>query len=287
MYHDCLEKIYRAIRAGKVKSVKELPALLGEIEREYLKEMPKDAKSREIVEDGLLRIEPLMLAYFTHYVNDFSIPWVTVEGRFTCDLAPKIKITGTMDGGFHNQKGLFCVFESKFRSRIDAENIADVLALDLQLSFYTAAARAYGYKVGPRRFNIVKKPAQRVKKGETKKAFSARVFAEIMENPRDYFFRFDSPISPREQQVSTYRLTGLCSTYLAWWKSLQARPQEPTILDHLANPGQCDGKYGPCEYLSLCAQGDLSLYVKTDPQARKVQSFEDLPKPKPEKAPKR
>jgi hypothetical protein len=278
-YHDCLEKIYRGMRAGKIKTQGDVSKALVQIEDDMAKALPKDAQSREMLEDVLWKLRPVFQGYFAYYKNDFSLPWVTVEGRFLVDLAPGIKITGTMDGGYLGKGGAFSVFENKFRGRIDAENITDVLALDLQLSFYTQAAAAYGYPIGPRMFNIVKKPQQRQKKGEKKSEYSARILGEIMDNPKEYFFREPSPISPQEVAAQKTRLVGLCAAYLAWFDGLKGESQDPTVLDILANPGQCEGKYGVCEYLGLCAQGNCGLYVETDPQARKVQSFEDLPRP--------
>jgi hypothetical protein len=267
------------MRAGKIKTQGDVSKALVQIEGDMVKALPKDAQSREMLEDVLWKLRPVFQGYFAHYKTDFSLPWVTVEGRFLVDLAPGIKITGTMDGGYLGKGGAFSVFENKFRGRIDAENITDVLALDLQLSFYTQAAAAYGYPIGPRVFNIVKKPQQRQKKEEKKSEFSARILGEIMAAPKEYFFREPSPISPQEIAAQKARLIGLCAAYLAWFDGLKGESQNPAVLDALANPGQCEGKYGVCEYLGLCAQGNCGLYVETDPQARKVQSFEDLPRP--------
>jgi hypothetical protein len=183
-----------------------------------------------------------------------------------------------MDGGFMKGKK-FCVFENKFRSRIDADNITDVLALDLQLTFYTVAASLYGYELGKRRYNIVRKPELRQKKDESKMGFRDRILEEMTKNPKDYFFREDSDITVEDIKKAKARLTLLCKEYLAWWDSLHTGSQDPTVLDFLANPGHCEHKYGVCEFLALCANGDTSGHITVDPESRKVQTSEVFPKP--------
>jgi hypothetical protein len=278
MYHDALEKIYRGIRDGKIKDMKGVSTALTGIANDTMKNMPDDASSREVTEDTLTKLRPVMLAYFQHYQDDFNIVWRTIEGRFTVNIAPGVKITGTMDGGFMKKKK-FCVFESKFRSRIDADNITDVLALDLQLTFYTVAASLYGYELGKRRYNIVRKPELRQKQNEGKVEFGDRILEEMTKHPKDYFFREDSDITVDDIKKAKARLTRLCEEYLAWWDSLAKGSQDPTVLDFLANPGHCEHKYGVCEFLPLCANGDTSGHITVDPESRKVQTSEGFPKP--------
>lgn len=278
MYHDALEKIYRGIRDGKVKNLRGVDATITSIIAETSKNLPGDSTSREVTEDTLLKLRPVITAYFSHYEDDFDIEWRTIEGRFTKEIAPGIVITGTMDGGFMRGRK-FCVFESKFRSRIDVENITDVLALDLQLMMYTVAASLYGYELGKRRYNIVRKPELRQKKDESKKEFADRILEEMTRAPKEYFFREDSSITKEDISSAKERLVGLCKEYLKWWDCIKSRSQDPAVLDVLANPGECEGKYGVCEFLSLCANGDTSGYIVADPETKKVQSFEEFPKP--------
>jgi len=276
MYHDALEKIYRGIRDGKIKNEEGIYSTVSKIMMDSLKEDTEHG--RDAKDDTLVKLRPVIMAYFNHYRKDFDIQWRTIEGRFTVDIAPGVKITGTMDGGFMKGKK-FCVFESKFRSRIDVENITDVLALDLQLTFYTVAASLYGYELGKRRYNIVRKPELRQKKDESKAEFGERIYEEMTKSPKDYFFREDSDITKDDIVKARARLTLLCKEYLRWWDSLKEGSQDPTDLDFLANPGQCEHKYGICDFLCLCANGDTSGFVTADPESRKVQSSEVFPKP--------
>ena len=272
--HTALEIVYNAHKISSGISIPIDPSLIegavdtaGEI---WIQDNPgyteSDLKELEFSIATLCGILPV---YFNHWRSDFELKrWICLEEEFSVDFYGSL-LRGKVDGAF-SEKGnsnIF-LFETKGLSRIVESSLLDRLSLDFQTNFYvTAIAKMYESKVGGVTYNIIRNPQNQIKSGENLRRFSERMKSYALADPDYYFFRYEVSLLETEQVRFSESLRRILSEFKAWWMSLsgQTHPDHtPSSLIHFRNTNSCEDRYGTCQFLPICANGDLSKFRVRD-----------------------
>lgn len=261
------EVFYKGLRAGEFEDRVDAAHAIGrkaaQIEKEALK---KSGSNLQNILDALAVAEVLIPQYVNHYwEEDSGKDWNLVEDFFEVPLQTvhgEIVLKGAYDGGFLS-KGKQWLFETKFKARW-ADSFVAALQIDLQITIYMRALEVLGE--GPPAgclYNLVRKPGLRMKKTERKQEFHGRILEDVVARPDHYFERHKIQFTPGERKMHSARLVRLVEEFLSWWTyAVQDRGQSPLEnRDPLWNSQACDGKYGACRHLDICANRNLSGYT--------------------------
>ena len=169
------------------------------------------------------------------------------ERKFELNLKDFL-YTGEIDMLVQDIAGDWWVFETKTASAMAlGADFIDRVKIDWQVTGYLVAAKSI-IGVRPRGvlYNIIKKPGIRLKKGETKQAFTRRVFEEytLHAQEKNYFQRHEFRLAP--EQIDEWK-----KQILQIGKEIADRHQNKDSV-WLQSTNACIGKYGSCVYLSAC-----------------------------------
>jgi hypothetical protein len=137
--------------------------------------------------------------------------------------------------------------------------MCDLLPLDLQIGYYTAALQQRKLTPDYVRYNLIRRPQERRKVDETRKQFIERISDNVRKDPAHYFERYEMHLTMDEIKTNITRAHKLVETFVQWWSTLDI-----TQRDLCYNSGQCEGKYGTCQYLDICSKGDYSRMYQRD-----------------------
>jgi len=128
-----------------------------------------------------------------------------------------------------------------------------VMPFDLQTNLYTfVVGERYGQYAEGMIYNIVRKPGQRLKKGETLKQLTERIAEDVASQPAHYFIRYPQPVLPEEQDAFIEEAKDTLQEMLDWEEDgFRPRPRFGI---------SCLGVYGLCEYAGICLQDNLEWY---------------------------
>lgn len=259
LVHLVLEDIYG--------SLKRLPT-----ESEVLKSIAKATKAYKEEQGGRLSIEEIQFQeinlvllevvlpeYFKFWKSDFSkIKWLELEQKFSVPSpVAGLNLIGRIDGAFWTKTGKeLWSFESKTKGRIEEDEISATLPLDFQNGVYTRALRIK-HKVRPRGTlqNIIRRPGQKLKAGESLPEFRKRVKAEVLGNPRYYFLRMEVAVPQSDADDFEKELKIVCAEFLDWCDNR---------TNHRKNRTACIQRYGPCKFLPICGENQFSLFRRRD-----------------------
>jgi len=257
MAHGVLENIYKE---GRKKAPSEEEVL------EFIKEQVEawetsprgqraGAEDLEQLELNTAFLEAVLPSYFKFWAKeDFGqLQWVGLEKEFDIEFAG-FRLRGKMDGIY--RKGGLWVFETKTKGRIDEQNISELLSFDFQSDFYSLATEKL-YKEPPVgiRYNIIRRPGQKLGKKETVVAFKERVRKEVLADPKHYFIRYRVDKSKEDMEVFKRELTQILKEYKEW--------QQGKIAD-FKNPTSCVDKYGTCRFLRICSSKNYAGFYKRE-----------------------
>ena len=218
------------------------------------------------------KVEGICQAYPKFYDKDFlEYNTMLTELQFRKDKGILLTSTrdydvyyeGDMDGLFQDAAGDWWVMEHKFLApQTVTQALLEKVHIDSQILGYMwlAKERAIGEFPKGVIYNIIKKPAIRLKKGETKAAFATRVREEytIHGETKEYFIRHDPQIM--KDHLDT------------WWKEkshlanrLYTRIEVKSKV-WPKNTNACGNNYGTCVYLNACVTGKYNrlIYRKKD-----------------------
>ena len=270
--HGMLELAYKDVLGGKLKSVPAKAAIVQyskAVEKEWLRENPKvKGETIEQLETSLALLEETLPRYFAFWKKDFKdVKWKGLEKQFDILVdvgGVKIRIRGKKDGRFTLRNELW-VLETKTKSMINEQDLVDALSLDLQVNLYLWADWAE-YKEMPTGvlYNIIRKTAIKPRTNETIPQYARRVGEDMDDRPEFYFVRLEVPILKQDMLAFKAELAGLLGDFKAWCDGK---------APHYKNPHSCVTKYGKCEYLAACAQGDFSNLVKRDRVFKELEDF--------------
>jgi PD-(D/E)XK nuclease superfamily len=264
--HGILERVYKAVRAKKVKNLKHalamIPTAAEEARQSFFKTMPRvGTATKDLVEECLATLLKQLPLYFDKWLaEDLAVEWILVEDKFSVPIQTDhgmVPMIGKFDGVIRKGKQVG-VFETKNKSQWSAE-LLDLLPLDLQLSYYTAAC--HHKKMDPTfvTYNLIRRPGERRKVDEPLKVFAERIESNIKKKPHHYFERYEEQLTAKDVQTYVDRAKALVRAFTEWFynESHQER-------DLLWNSFSCENKYGVCNLLPICSKGDHNGHYVRD-----------------------
>jgi len=268
LIHGINEAVYKKVRKGKTKhppSTKKIKSITNKASKIWIKDNPRASKrAREMLAESVMIANILMPLYFERWEKDDfkEAVWQEVEGKFNLPVKLKdgrrTRFRGMIDGSFLS-KGLnkLWLFETKTGTRINPLNLTDRLAFDLQVGFYLNALYKLKEAI-PEGFlyNNIRRPELRIRKKESLKQFADRMENDIQKRPDWYFVRLPISISKKEFKAIRKQLFVIVREFYDWYEGK---------LGHYRCSGQCEGKYGRCGYLTMCANGGkpTPIYVNS------------------------
>jgi hypothetical protein len=276
LIHAVLERVYTQIQngtLGTIPSQKLVTKICREVEKKWREQNTKaDSETLQMMQMMMLLAEAITPAYFTFWNKDLvRMDWYHLEQfvgssqRLTTFGNHRSFLRGKLDGAFTMNKdksGRLWLFETKTKSQIGEKteaNLVDIMPHETQTNLYLGALQdATGGKTPAGvLLNIVRRPALKLKKGESLKAFAARVTKDIQSRPDWYFLRLRLEIEPKDLLRQRQNSNALMSDFLAWYHG---------EVPHYKNSDQCEAKHGTCEFLKMCSRGDTSGMYQSKPR---------------------
>lgn len=257
--HKVEQVVYSAFASKQIKRLDEEDFIKSVVVTESAKHAKKSStrwtpEDFEEHEDREAQLMALIPAYFKFYSKKDAVREILLEQSF------RLPFAGTHINGYIDyQKRVakkWWLMDTKHLSRVDsdAKAMTDVLCSDFQLNFYTLASRLmHGEFPAGCLYNIVRRPGLRLKKGENKVKFIARVTKDIRDRPTFYFMRHEIPITKDIQRRFEVDLTNLIKEWLEWHKG-------GMVTTVFGMP--CQTKYGLCKYVQLCHNGNTHMYTR-------------------------
>lgn len=199
--------------------------------------------------------------------------------KFRFELEPGIELIGEFDA-IGTYQGKRVILERKSSS----EDISPgspywqkVELSDAQVSLYLLAAERLGLGITEVLYDVLRKPALRLKKGETAEAFEQRCLEAITENPEHYFQR---KLVTRLETERAAHVRDVHGTVRLMQVSAFLGDGTPR------NTGSCWDYGRPCEFFPVCGTGasldDPELYrvreaSRIRAEARAVETLAPLP----------
>ncbi len=265
--HGVIERCYVDTQVGKIKKLddkyKNLAKWMQGSETEWLEEHPKlTTADSDMKEECIAILLEVLPRYFKRWhEEDMAVKWTHVEDKFEVPIVmpdgKTVNLVGRFDGVFMKRKKQW-LLETKNKQRWN-ERMMDYLPLDLQLGVYLTALAATTQE-DPHGvcYNLVRRPAERRGKKESLVQFAKRIAENIVKDPNHYFQRLEIELTRAEKDEARIRTKMLVVSFYNWWKSCKLDQR-----DLMWNSGACDGKYGVCSNLQICAHGDrTSHYVR-------------------------
>jgi hypothetical protein len=272
--HMTIAKCYKAIAEGKITTLSgvdhEVPRWLQEAKVEQVAnrgELMTDEQDTQ--EEAIGMLEALLPLYFAAWwsKDKDECDWESVERRFSVERIAggqplPAPLAGTYDGVFRRRKTKkLWLLETKNKGRWSAR-MADFLPLDLQVNIYAAAMRSEAaLKSNPSadepagvRYNLLRRPQERRKQGESLKDYVDRIRARAIKEPEHFFERLDMAMTRQDVDAACRRTEALIREFMAWFDSAS---RELGDKDLLLNAAACESKYGICQYLGACSGGSL------------------------------
>lgn len=272
--HYALEKVYGLIEKGKLTTVpseKQIKIFLKETEKTWYVENPRPNRyAIENLEISLLIAEQTLPVYFDYWRKEdfttikwraleqqFAIPYSVPDGRTTI-------IRGKKDGVFGNPS--IKLFETKTKSMFNEDDLVDTLWFELQVNLYTWAMKKI-YKQVPKGilYNIIRRAGLRRGATETLKSFAVRVGKDIAKRPEFYFVRMEIRVDANQMIKFEKELEAMVIDFMNWYDEKEKKTYK--------NTHACIDKYGRCQFLGLCSEGNFNLYTKRKTVFNELESF--------------
>ena len=259
MAHQILEDIYGdliAHRRTKIPDAGEIMERVGKLVKAYTRDFGQKAGTEvlERLEYNALLLESLLPVYFKHWgKEDFTkIKWLEVEKEFSFRLpladGTGITIKGKRDAAYAVGSSSY-LFETKTKSQIDESTITELLAFDFQTDLYSLAMHSdYGKYPSGIRYNILRRPGNKVGKAESYPAFRKRITDEINKKPEYYFMRYKIETSKSKIEAFRKELIQIVTEFRDW---------QAGKLPTYKNTYSCISRYGTCQYINICGSNNF------------------------------
>ncbi len=273
--HAVLEAVYNEVQEGKRKSPPTEAEVLKHIQKQadIWESGPRGqragAEQIQQMEQNLVLLEAVLPEYFRYWAKeDFKeITWVGQEVAFDIDFditvngkPETVKLRGRIDALYRDKAKALAEFETKTKGRIE-DNLVDLLAFDFQTDVYGLVCQTlYGEYPKLARYNIIRRPGEKLKKGEKLSAYRARIAAEVKKDPAYYFVRYRITKSKKEFENFKAELANIIEEFLKWNRG---------ELKTFKNYNSCVGKFGACRFLPICAHGNYSGFYKRNREVSK------------------
>lgn len=259
-FHNCLAMVNSFVQKHKAPPSKgEIEAMCND-EWEHFMTTPEAADPETAV--NMQYDAAVILVLLENYVDnyfekDVKKDWINIEGRIDTKYEGN-NLMGYLDGAYLLNEGKEAwVFETKTKSYEDLESLGRILHMEFQTFYYLHLyKRKTGVLPNGICYNIIFKPTIRKGKKETMTEFLQRLDHDIKKNRERYFVRLNVSIDPSEYiKWRETTLKPLLKDYSRW-----ATGAAPTYK----NTAMCNGKYGKCPYLEVCALNSYALVKKQD-----------------------
>jgi hypothetical protein len=273
--HETIKKYRRGLR----KNANKAPVDFGARNLVSWLEYAEEAVKKELVgvstqtQDTIELFSAILLNMLPRYFKkwfdkDSKLEFLKVEERFSVPIQVRgrqldgDKIFVPMVGCYDfvaMEGGKLVLGETKNFSRI-SDYLIDVLPLDLQLGYYLTALNADPeINQEPEKviYDILRRPSEKIKKGESIVDFAKRIAGNIAAKPDHYFIRYNIELDPTDIKFYRQRVRYLIQEYYTWFVNADANKR-----DLMFNSGHCENKYGTCEMLSICTNQDFSRHYK-------------------------
>lgn len=259
-FHNCLAMVNGYINSKKEEpGYKEIEAMCNE-EWEHFLQGP-DAADPEVA-NTMQYDAQVILVLLQNYVNqwfktDVQREWINIEGKIETQYQNNC-LMGFLDGAYQLNDGKETwIFETKTRSYEDLESLGRILHMEFQTFYYMHLyKRKTGVLPNGVCYNIIFKPSIKCGKAEKMQHFLERLNVDIHKNRGRYFQRLEVSVDPKEYvNWRENTLKPLLSDYALWATGKAASYK---------NTAMCNGKYGKCPYLELCALNSTAYVKKQD-----------------------
>lgn len=261
--HNVLDVVYSEVRDGKRKKSPQQEEVVGYIaEQQKLWEksvrgMRAGKEESEQLEVNAALLEAVLPHYFKFWEKeDFGgVKWVALEKEFDLFLYG-VRMRGKIDGLFRDKAGALQLLETKTKGRIEEGNLFDLLAFDFQTNYYDVAAEQV-FKEAPKgaRYNVIRRPGQKLKQGERLGDYVKRVEKEIIDDPKHYFLRFRIDKPKKEMDLFKKELQIKVKDFVDWCDG-----KIPTYRNETA----CMDRFGACRFLKICSSGNYDGFYKRE-----------------------
>jgi hypothetical protein len=270
--HGVNDEIYSAYQNGELDALPSRKRILKEIakmEKRWKQSNPRaDADTLQTLEIQCAMAEAILPVYYQFWHKDLTqTDWHALEHKFKVPIADT-HLIGRMDGNFRPMKGkkVIWLFESKSKSRIGdrgESSLVDILPHERQVNLYLGAIEVLYKEVpGGVILNVIRRPGQRLRKGEGPKAFAARVAADIRKRPSFYFMRIRMTVDKKDLARTKMEHEAMIRDFVQWARGKSY---------HYRNSDACENKYGRCEYLGICSRQDFTGMYQRKPRVRDVE----------------
>jgi len=274
--HATLQTVYGANAVVKrPPNPNRVLAELRTVESLWKEDNPRaDRDALESLEFTMILSEAIMPFYFQYWKDDFAkVKWIAAEKEFKLPIHVQsphregmkdiIPVRGKMDANFERGKDLW-LFETKTKSQIEDDVIADMLPHELQVNLYMWAMRRI-YKRDPKgvRYNLIRRPQLRIRKAETVAEFARRCVADVKARPDFYFIRLDMQVTHQDLVKFELEFQDLLEDFVGWWYG----------GPHYKNSDECRNKYGRCHFLPICGRKDYATFYRRDRVFRELEEM--------------
>lgn len=239
------------------------PEQTGLYHRTWLRDHPTASpKQKETMELAYTYMEALWPYYTTMWPDDQMWKWVLVEDPFKVKIPEADTIVrGIFDGVCSKDTGTW-VFETKGMSRIDEGDIEATLPFNLQNMLYVVAYwRATGNLPSGILYNVIRRPGQELKKGESFGDFRERIQEDIEKRPGWYFMRWEIEITQKQvERWFHHVLVPMLKDVKQW--------AEGGL--HYMNPDAITTKYGRCDLFDVLVN-DNYAFVERKPVSSRLE----------------
>ncbi len=215
--------------------------------------------------------EALLIGYGKHWRrDDTALTCVAmeypVESTFRVETylgrEVNVPIIGYIDGLFKKKSGAHIMRETKTKGRWSEEELLDQLDFDFQIQMYCYFLFKQ-YKIKPKtvEYDVIRRPQLRlnISKGETPEELAERVAEDISARPDFYYARYDVPVDRDWLDSFEHDFKQFITDYASW------RLGE---IATFKNRMRCFGRYGPCDFIPICARGDTLKFRKRNKKER-------------------
>lgn len=208
--------------------------------RSILQESLKLISSKDLVVDiELTKLDAYLSGYFKRYPADIKRQWT--ESEMKLEHNGEIGFIDTV----YEQDGLLWIVDDKTSAMKPHADLGQALQMDEQLLSYICMLQDIGYtRIGGCIYRVMVKNKSKPKKKEKDDEFYERMQLEYATGERyhEFVIPFDA------QRTDNYR-----REKAALNKSLHSFLRGGILLDNVPrNSAECLGKYGSCDYLTLC-----------------------------------
>lgn len=283
--HDVLKSAHIGVATGKITKLpgpKRVAKWVAHAETEWRKQNPHaSVKALEKLDLACALAEVTMTEYFKYYRKSFlTTRW---DDKLTERLHKiPFKVTGytsininvVMDSSYWLSKTIksgknkgkkvdrLWLFETKTSSRIVEQDLIDTIPLGLQHGIYMIALEhLYGKLPRGVMYNFIRRSSMYQRNNENSRDFAQRVLEDIRKRPDYYFVRIEMVTDRDEVRRVKAELQGLIHEYIQWYKG-------KTI--HYRTTSACLGKFGRCQYLPICSEGDYTFFEGGPVDERRV-----------------